>query len=115
MYGAWMAKGSYVAVPHHSRYNFGTGDFTVAAMVQTSGMGTILSCNGDYQDFGNGGIFLFLTYDRKIWFTTYDYSGFYGIHSDPVTVFDGVCHYIAGVRQNGQLAIFVDGIQLPSS
>ncbi len=97
---------------HIPSYNVGVGDFTVSAMVQTNGPGTVMSRKGTEGGSGNGGFLLVIKEKGVIKFATDDGSGFYEVNSGPTTIFDGEHHAIAGVRISGQLKIYLDGKEL---
>lgn len=104
----------YVAVPHNSLFNFGTGDFTVevkykTSVVPTSSWSQLFSKHNtatwhdkDIEMYVEGGTGLPV-------FRLSDGTGYFETVTGTTVVTDGIFHTIRGVRQNNKLKIYVDG------
>jgi hypothetical protein len=107
---------AYLAAPANNAYNFGTGDFTLQAWVKTTVSGTVISRKGGPGGPGNGGFLLVIKANGVIKLATDNGFGYYEINTNAATVIrDGNWHFITGVRQSGQLTIYVDGNSIPST
>jgi phosphatidylserine/phosphatidylglycerophosphate/cardiolipin synthase-like enzyme len=109
-YGAKIDNGGMVTIPSNSAYNFGTEDFTITAIFQTTQPGTIISRKPAEGGAGNRGWWLNLAANGVIQMNTDDGSNYYRVVSEPTIALDGKWHSVAAVRQNGNIFIFFDGI-----
>jgi hypothetical protein len=107
--------GALVAIPAGPALNVGTGDFTVEAWIKPAAPGTIISRKGSSGGAGNGGFLLVLRPDHTFKLATDNGSGFYEVDSQPTNIMDGQWHHVAGVRQAGQLTIYLDGQPVPAA
>jgi hypothetical protein len=112
-FGAQISAPGTITMPSNSAYDFGTGDFTAMALVQTTAPGTLISRKSSQSGSGNGGWLLVVKPGGVIQFITTDGVTSYEVDSGAVTVFDGEWHHIAAVRAQGTLSIFFDGDPLP--
>jgi hypothetical protein len=113
-YGLAIAAGGYVAVPSSNSYNFGTGDFSVTAMFQTVQAGTLVSrktAKGGSP--ANAGWLVTVGPNGAISFATDSGRTFYAVDTNGTDALDGAWHGVAAIRRNGQLEIWLDGVQLP--
>lgn len=113
---AQLQNGAFLAAPNNSAYDFGTGDFSLEAWINTRSSGTILSRKG----FGgggsnNGGYLLILQQSGALKFATDGGLGYYEIVTGAAGVQDGQWHHIAAVRTGATLRIYVDGGLVPST
>lgn len=89
-------------------YDFGTGDFTVEAWVQSAAGGTVIAKKGAPGGFGNGGFLLVIKPSGSIKFATDDGFGFYEINSSATRILDGCWHHLLATRKQDELSIYVD-------
>lgn len=108
-YGARIGSHGRITVPSHSAYNWGTGDFTVTALVQTLAPGTVVSRKPSPGGSGNGGFLLVIRNDGSIKLVTDNGFGLFEAVSVPTEVLNGEWHHIAGVRRGAGLQIYLDG------
>ena len=103
--GDFDGTNDYIDCGGTSAFNFGTGDFTVAAWINTSQVGNarIVSKRGAVTPY-----WLIQTASGKARFHIHDGVNQAQINSD-ITVNDGNDHIIMGVRDNGLVWIYVDG------
>jgi len=92
--------GTYAQLP---RLQFGTGNFTIAAWIKTSGNGRIVdiySCDHDiYLSVASG----------KANFDVRDINHIIAVGT--TTVNDNTWHFLAGVRNGDEVIVYVDGIK----
>lgn len=107
-YGAQLGAGGLIACPSNAVYDFGTGDFTLTALVKGHAPGVVVSRKGEQ---GPGWI-LWIEAGGTIVFTTDNGVGYYEAVTNPTDVLDDYWHHIAAIRQVGQLTIYLDGVQV---
>ncbi|MBO1346412.1 MAG: hypothetical protein EBE86_002940 [Hormoscilla sp. GUM202] len=112
-YGAKIYDHGMIIIPPNPAYNFDKGDFTVTALFKTTAGGMIISRKPAEGGSGNGGWWLHLRPNGVIQMNTDDGFGYYKAVSEPTIALDGKWHSVAGVRQNGNISIFFDGISIP--
>lgn len=110
MYQAILAQGGSLQTNPSAAFNFGTGDFTVMAMVQTTSGGTAVARKGGPGGSGNGGFLLVIKADGSIKFATDNGFGFFEVVTGRTNVLDGDCHTVAGIRTGATLSILLDGL-----
>ena len=112
-FGVELKNDGRLTAKEVSAYDFGVGDFSVTALVQTTEPGTVVSkktTEGGSQ--ACAGWLVVLKPDGVIKFATDNGYGFYEINSEPTRAFDGAWHGVAAVRRGGQLEIWFDGEKL---
>lgn len=111
MYAAQLGNGAYLQALADPAYSFGTGDFTLGAMVMGSTPGPLLSRKDDSTGGSEDGGFL-LTVDAggAVRFVTYDGVGYWQANTGPTGILDGSCHTVMAVRRGGSLGILIDGL-----
>lgn len=113
-YAAVTDQASYLSAPAHPAYNFGTGDFTLEAWVKTTEPGTVIARKAGPGGYRNGGFLLVINGDGSLKLATDDGTGFYEIRTGAAGVMDNKWHHLAGVRQQGNLSLYVDFTKLDS-
>lgn len=107
-----VASGN-ITMSTNNAYNFGTGAFSVLALVKPSGTGTIVSRKPTAGGGGNGGWLLVIENNNVLKFATDDGYGYYQIQATASNLHDGYWHFIAAVRDgSGNLSLYVDGYLL---
>jgi hypothetical protein len=110
---------NYVAVPHNSAFNFGTGDFTIeiqfkisvipagswAALISKHNTATWHDREFNVCIDGSTG-----TNPGRPFVQISDGTGYSENAIGTASVCDGMFHTIRGMRENGQLKIYVDGV-----
>lgn len=115
-YAIRLQNDGFMAAAPDEAYDFGTGDFTVEAWVQAASAGTIVARKESAGGAGNGGWLLVLRADGSIKLATDNGSGFFELASAPTALLAaGGWHHVAGVRQDGRLSLFLDGLPLQGS
>ncbi len=112
-YGAEINNGGMITLPTNNAYNFGTGDFTISALFQTTQPGTIISrksTEGGSPDCA--GWLLVLKPNGVFKIATDNGFGFYEVNSEPTSALDGKWHSVAAIRKSGAITIFFDGLLL---
>jgi hypothetical protein len=112
MYRAHFSNNSSLQTLPSPTYNFGTGDFTVLAMVESLRGGTVVARKGSAEGAGNGGFLLVVNPDGSVKFATSDGVSTYQVLSGAAPLLDGNCHTVGGIRRGAQLAIVVDGLEV---
>ena len=107
-YGAQLGAGGLIACPSNGAYDFGTGDFTLTVLVKGNAPGVVVSRKGEQ----GPGWFLWIEPGGTIVFTTDNGVGYYEAVTNPTDVLDDFWHYIAAIRQVGQLTIYLDGVHV---
>jgi hypothetical protein len=102
---------SHLYAPMNEVYNFGTGDFTVEAMVKTSVPGTMLARKGEPAGAYNGGFLFLCTEEGELKFVTDDGEGYYEVISEPTSLMDNTWHHVLAVRQNGEMNVYLDFVK----
>ena len=92
-------------------YNFGTGDFTVAAMIETTAGGVVVA----RQTAGGAGFALIVNSDGSVSFTTSDGVNTVVLPSGPTAILAGGCHSLIAIRSGGALSILLDGSVLATT
>ncbi|WP_431113332.1 LamG-like jellyroll fold domain-containing protein [Variovorax paradoxus] len=115
MYQAMLAQGGSLQTYTSAAFNFGTGDFTVMAMVQTARGGTVVARKGGQGGSGNGGFLLVVNPDGSIKFATDNGFGFHQVVTGPTAVLDGDCHTVAGIRTGATLNVLLDGLPISAT
>ncbi len=98
-----------ITAPNIGAYAFGTGDFTVAALIQTTHGGTLVSkksTEGGAQSCA--GWLVVVKPDGTIKFATDNGYGFYEVNSVPTTALNGEWHHVACVRRSGAMSVYFD-------
>ena len=106
---------AYLSAPSNNIYNFGTGDFTLQCWVKTTASGTVISRKSTGGGSGNGGFLLVIKPNGVIKLATDNGIGFYEINTVATPVCDGNWHFLTGVRQSGNLTIYLDGYPISST
>lgn len=101
-------QSSFIACASNGAYNFGTGDFSVTALVLGTQPGTVVSRKGASGGSNNGGWLLILKPGGAITFATDNGFGYYVIDTAATNVLDGMWHHLVATRTAGKLAIHVD-------
>jgi hypothetical protein len=115
MYRAHLVPGASLQTHPSTAFNFGTGDFTIMAMVESTQGGGLLAL--PYT--GSAGIQLGVNPDSSVTFRIYgEYvPGFTAPAAEVVTgptgILDGSCHTVAGIRAAGTLSVMIDGVAVP--
>jgi hypothetical protein len=114
--GAWIGVPGNLTAPDVGALQFGTGDFTAAALIQTTGGGSVVSkkfaSDGSPADAGWQVV---VHQDGTITFATESGSGYDEIDSVATAAVDGQWHHVAAVRGGGQLGLYFDGQPLPAT
>lgn len=100
----------FLRAPHVSQYDVGVGDFTVVGMFMSTTGGPIIARR---DGTGEAGFQLSVGTDGSIQFHTYGASSISQATTGPTAVLDNCCHTVVGVRKNGVILIYVDGLSLP--
>ncbi len=114
--GAQIGAPGNLAAPNVGALQFGAGDFTVAALFETTRGGTVASkksAGGGSQS--SAGWLLVVRPDGTIKFATDNGFGYYEIDSVATTALDGQWHHVAAVRRAGQLSLYFDGQPLSAT
>lgn len=112
MYRAHFANNSSLQTLPSPTYNFGAGDFTVLAMMESLHGGTVVARKGSADGAGNGGFLLVVNPDGSVKFATSDGVSTNQVVSGAAPLLDGNCHTVGGIRRGAQLAIVVDGLEV---
>jgi hypothetical protein len=112
-FGALLVDGAVLAAASNSAYAFGTGDFSVEILVQSVSAGPLISCMGN-GGAGSGGFLIAIESSGVLKFVTSDGTSTYAATTNATAALDGDWHHVAGVRQNGALSIYFDGVLIPS-
>jgi uncharacterized protein (TIGR02145 family) len=106
---------NYISIPDDSLLNFGTGDFTISAVIRTGVIPTYSwsgivtkhnsACNHDTEYFlmiegGTGHPYFGLSTSGGV------FERIYG----STNVCDNAYHVLCGIKENGQIRLYVDGI-----
>ncbi len=110
---------NWISVPHNDIFNFGTGDFSVLAIVSVPAViyewAAVVSNYGTPVTRDNG---FLLGIDRATGIPFFELSSGEG-YTERVNGSRNICdnnfHVLCGVRENGTLKIFVDSVFLGSS
>ncbi len=113
-YGCRILAGGMITAPANAAYAFGTSDFSVTALFETTQPGALAGCKADYGETGGAGWLLVLQPNGQIKFATDSGYGFYQVVSGPTGALNGTWHSVAAVRSNGQLQIYYDGQLIPT-
>jgi Tol biopolymer transport system component len=105
---------NFISVPHNDVFNFGTGDFSVLAIVSTpavfSEWNAIVSCNGASSSPDNG---FLLGIDGATGTPFFELSSGEG-NIERVNGSRNICdnnfHVLCGIREDGIIKLFVDSI-----
>jgi len=114
-FGALFVDGGLLEAANNPAYAFGVGDFSVETLVQTTLPGPLISKYLLNNPVKNGGFILAIAADGAIALTTSDGHADFVAATSPTSVLDGDWHHVAGVRQSGGLAIYLDGSLQPST
>ncbi len=101
--------------PDSTEFQFGTGDFTVEAWVRSSEGGEIASGYPATTDPDSHGFRFNLSSLGELRFAAVNTDGSNQdlAKSVPTPAADGFWHHVAVVRQQGQVAMYVDGVTAP--
>lgn len=99
----------FLRAPYISQYDVGVGDFTVVGMFMSTTGGPIIARR---DGTGEAGFQLSVGTDGSIQFHTYG-TGISQASTGPNAVLDNCCHTVVGVRKNGVILIYVDGLSVP--
>lgn len=105
---AVVVGGGFLYAPSHRAYNFGTNDFSIDMWIKTTKTGTVFSRKGAAGGAGNGGFLLVIKRDGSIKLATDDGFGFYEVNSEPTAIMDGTWRHLLGVRESGDLKLYLD-------
>lgn len=113
MHRAHIQNGGYLESSPTRSFDFGRGDFTIIAMVETQLGGTIFANSSilvriEAASGGQLGRVVFATENP-------DHGTVWIAESEPVHILDNKCHTIAGVRKGADLFILIDGIRVPAN
>jgi YD repeat-containing protein len=111
-YAAVLGNQSYLQAPSQNAYQFGTGDFTVEAWIQSAspgGSGTVVARKGAQGGQGNGGFLLVVNANGSIKLATDNGFNFYQFVTQATAANGGAWHFLAAVRRGGRLEIYLDG------
>jgi hypothetical protein len=114
--GAQVSTSGNITAPNVGALQFGNGDFTVAALFQTTHGGTVASkksAGGGSPSYA--GWQVVVRPDGTIKFATDNGFGFYEVDSVATTALDGQWHHLAAVRRGGQLSLYFDGQPLSAT
>ncbi|MFA4928723.1 MAG: LamG domain-containing protein [Patulibacter sp.] len=115
MYSALLPRNGnpWIQAPSIPAYDFGTGDFTLVAMVATTQGGPVLYRMANDSAEPNAGFMLLVTSTGIITFVTSDGTGGQGATTVNATnVLDGGCHTLAAIRRGTSLQLVLDGTPL---
>jgi hypothetical protein len=108
MYGARLAPGAYLQTQPTTDFDFGTGDFTVSAMLMGTSAGVLVGHMGPETGM-NFGFTLSVLSAGEVKFTTIEGSFWVNAITGPTPVLDGGCHVVTAIRQGGKMQVLVDG------
>jgi len=115
-YGLMLDADSNVTMPCIDEYNISLNDFSVTAMFQTGEPGTLVSRKPPYGGGRTqGGWLVAIVQGGKIVFATDNGLAYYVVESGQTDALDDRWHGVAAVRRNGQLEIWLDGVQLSTT
>jgi hypothetical protein len=110
MYRAHLIAGASLQTLPSPSFNFGAGDFTLMAMVESRQGGTVVARKGSAAGPGNGGFLLVVNPDSSVKFMTSDGVNYFQVLTGPTGILDGDCHTVAGIRNGALLSILIDGL-----
>lgn len=113
MYRARFSNGSSMRAAPNPAYNFGTGDFTVLAMIELRQGGVVVARKSGQGGDDHGGFHLMVRPDGSVMFYTDNGLEAFFAYTLPSPILDGDCHTVGGIRRGAQLAIVVDGLEVP--
>ena len=108
MYNVALSGQSFFAANSSPAYDFGTGDFSVCAMVMTTKGGPVVA----YRWREGPGYMIDVGWDSTIGFLTSDGQVTLQVRSGPTSILDGACHTLLAVRQGAAMRIVLDGVPL---
>lgn len=114
-YAAVLSNQGYLQAPSQNAYQFGKGDFTIEAWVQSAapgGGGAVVARKGSQGGQGNGGFLLVVNANGAIKLANDDGFNFYQLVTPATKANDGAWHFMAGVRRGAQLEVYLDGAQV---
>ncbi len=107
----------FVTIPDHVAYHFGSGDFTVEMRFRTSvsHYGFLVN-KREFSGEGEVGFFLEILPGGLMSFALEvpEQQGNESIIYSEDNLADGLWHHVAGVRQGGQMLLYIDGQQVAS-
>lgn len=103
---------SYLYAESDTAYDFGKNDFTLEAWVKTDRGGVIISRKDPRGGGGFGGYVFRILEDGSLEFKTDDGNGRYMIVTKVTSITDNGWHHVLGVRQQGELTIYLDFVRL---
>lgn len=115
MYRAHLIAGASLQTLPSPSFNFGTGDFTVMAMIESQQGGTAVARQGSATGAGNGGFRLVINPDSSVKFLTSDGVNYFQALTGATGILDGDCHTVAGIRSDLLLSILIDGLVVAST
>ena len=105
-----LAGGAFVRVSPQAAWNFGVGDFSVAARFKTTQAGTLLARKST--EGGSpacAGWLVVLGPDGSVKFATDNGYGFNELRTAPTSALDGAWHSVVATRRSGVLQVAIDG------
>ncbi len=111
MHNAVLSGQSYFDAVGCPAYDFGTGDFSVCAMVMTTTGGPVVA----YRWREGPGYMVYVAWDSTVGFLTSDGSTSLEVRSGLTNILDGACHTLLAVRQGAEMRIVLDGVPLQAT
>lgn len=111
---------NYVSVPHNTSFNFGTGDFTICAVIKTGSIptGSWSAIVTKHNTATNHDTEFYLQLEGGTGRPQFGLSTYLGVF-ERITGTRNICdnsfHILCGVRANGQIRLYVDGILVGSA
>ena len=106
---------SYISVPHNSLFNFGTGNFTICALIKTGVIPTyswsaILTKHNSQTNHDTEFFLLIEGSTGKPQFGLSTNLGVFERITGSTSICDNFYHVLCGIRENAQIKFYVDGI-----
>ncbi|EFA78967.1 hypothetical protein PPL_08435 [Heterostelium album PN500] len=115
-YGALIGPISQILIDNSVAYNFGTNEFSVTSLVQTTLPGTIITNKPAPGGTNKGGWRIVINTNGVIVFTIDNGFGIYRSTSSTSQILDGNWHLVAAIRRSdGQLEIWLDAVKLTTT
>ena len=118
-YGSIGFNGSsqYLSTPNGTKFDFGTGDFTVEFWMNALAVGTYTAVVGTQSIAGSGVNGMWRVSTRLnsvngIYFNYVSSGTFTDLTFSTTNYNDGIWHHVAACRASGTLRMFVDGVSL---
>ncbi|EFA79017.1 cell surface receptor IPT/TIG domain-containing protein [Heterostelium album PN500] len=115
-YGVFIGPISQILIDNSVAYNFGTNEFSVTSLVQTTLPGTIITNKPASGGTNKGGWRIVINTNGVIVFTIDNGFGIYRSTSSTSQILDGNWHLVAAIRRSdGQLEIWLDAVKLTTT